>query len=66
MGLNNAISYPCKGCTKRSKPDEPNCHDHCEEYLACKKRAKEINDNMHNHKTFVSTVDFFNKRRVLV
>lgn len=64
MGLNNGVNYPCKGCTKRSKPDEPNCHGYCEEYLAAQLKAKEINKRMYEHKTFVSTVDYFRRANV--
>ena len=65
MGLNNAIQYPCKGCTNRSKVGEPNCHDYCEAYLACKKKSAELNERIRSHKTFVSVADFY-QRMVIV
>ena len=66
MGFNNSVQYPCKGCTNRSKVGEPNCHEYCEAYLACKKRAAEVNEKVRAHKTFVSVADFYDKRRVIV
>lgn len=65
MGFNNNVKFPCKGCTKRSKPDEPNCHMYCKEYLECKKRSDEITNKSFQNRELESMVSFY-KRRVIV
>lgn len=65
MGFNNNVKYPCKGCEKRSKVGEPNCHGYCKEYLEAQAKSNELNERIRNHKTFVSVADFY-QRRVIV
>ena len=38
----------CKGCEKRSKAGEPNCHEYCEEYKAF--RALKDRENAEAHR----------------
>lgn len=58
MNINCAVKYPCKGCTKRSKPDEPNCHGYCEEYLAARRKADEINEKLYKAKQFRYSIEY--------
>ena len=61
MNRNNLVKYPCKECTKRSKPDEPNCHGYCKEYLAAKAKANELSDKMYKAKQFNYMADYYGR-----